>query len=169
MNKKPIIIALVGPSGSGKTTLSLYLQDNCGIPAICSYTTRLIRPGEVNGRDHWFVSPGHPIPRKPLAYTFFGGNHYWAETAQVDGLRCCTYVIDERGLIELQEKWGDRYEILSVRIERPNREDISEERKKRDEGRSQYDVDLYDIILCNDTDLHNFIKTAVTTIATFIY
>ena len=166
---KPIIIALVGPSGSGKTTLSLYLQEHCGIPAICSYTTRPMRPGEINGRDHWFVGHDHPIPESPLAYTFFGGNHYWTETSQVQGHKFCSYVIDERGLIELKEKWGDQYEILSVRIERPNREDISDERKKRDKDRISFDIDLYDIVLHNGADLSSFLKTAVTTIATFIY
>ena len=57
---KPIIIALVGPSGSGKTTLSLYLQEMLNIPAICSYTTRPMRRGEQNGREHWFVEDCAP-------------------------------------------------------------------------------------------------------------
>lgn len=163
---KPIIIALVGPSGCGKTTLSLYLQENCNIPAICSYTTRPMRPGEINGRDHWFVGQNHPIPQKPLAYTFFGGNHYWTETSQIDGLKMCTYVIDEKGLIELREKWGHKYEILSVHIDRRVRDNIDTERILRDYER--VNIDNYDIMLDNDSDLESFLKTAVTTIATFI-
>lgn len=166
MNTKPIIIALVGPSGSGKTTLSLYLQEHCNIPAICSYTTRPMRPGEINGRDHWFVGHDHPIPEKPLAYTFFGHNHYWTETSQVDNQRICTYVIDEKGLIELQNKWKDKYEILSVHIDRPIRDEIDPDRITRDFER--VDIDHYDIMLTNDKDLNSFLKTAVTTIATFI-
>lgn len=163
---KPVIIALVGPSGSGKTTLSLYLQENCNIPAICSYTTRPMRPGEINGRDHWFVGHDHTIPEKPLAYTFFGGNHYWTETSQIDGLKRCTYVIDEKGLIELKERWSDKYEILSVHIDRKIRDNIDPERILRDHER--LNIEHYDITLYNDSDLESFLKTAITTIATFI-
>lgn len=171
MNEKPIIIALVGPSGSGKTTLSLYMQEKCDIPAICSYTTRPIRSGEVNGREHWFVDFSHPIPEKPLAYTFFGGHHYWTSPEQVtnNGHKYCTYVIDEKGLLELKDKWSDQFEILSVYIDRPYTGDIDAKRAKRDVERINLDVDNYDIILYNDKDLKSFLTTAITTIATFIY
>lgn len=165
---KPIIIAIVGASGSGKTTLSLYLQQHSGIPAICSYTTRPMREGEINGRDHWFVDHSHPIPQNPLAYTFFGGNHYWTELSQIKA-KFNSYVIDEKGLIELKNKWGHLFEILSVYVERTNLTNISEERKQRDLDRVQIDPDLYDIILYNDSDLESFLSTAISTIATYIY
>lgn len=169
MNDKPIIIALVGSSGSGKTTLSLYLQELCDIPAICSYTTRPMRPGEINGRDHWFVGHDYQIPQNTLAYTFFGGNHYWTTPEQVinSERNICSYVIDEKGLIELQDKWSDRFKILSVYIERPNN-DTEAERTDRDKERITIASDRYDIILNNDKDLNTFLKTAVTTIASFI-
>lgn len=104
--KKPIIIALVGASGSGKTTLSLYLQDKLAIPAVCSYTTRPMRPGEVNGREHWFVTEAEyermAATESLLAYTKFGGYHYWTLESQVAKNLITTYVIDEKGLIELK-------------------------------------------------------------------
>ncbi len=165
---KPIIIALVGASGSGKTTLSFYLQEHDGIPAVCSYTTRPMREGEINGRDHWFVGHDHPIPEKPLAYTFFGGNHYWTDPAQITA-PITTYVIDEKGLVELKEKWGDKYKIVSVYIKRPNLHEIDENRKQRDLERMTLDIDLYDIVLYNDKDLDSFLTTAFTTIAKFIH
>ena len=52
---KTKIIAIVGPSGSGKTTLAEYFQRQFCIPTIVSYTTRPMRAGEANGREHWFV------------------------------------------------------------------------------------------------------------------
>lgn len=165
---KPIIIAIVGASGSGKTTLSLYLQEHEGIPAICSYTTRPIRDGEVNGREHWFVDQNYPIPQNPLAYTFFGGHHYWTCPSQINS-KVVSYVLDEKGLLELQKKWRTQYEILSVYIHRPNRDDIDEERKQRDLDRINIDIDLYDIILYNDKDIESFLQIAFSTIATFIY
>lgn len=163
----PIIIALVGASGSGKTTLSLHLQSNKDIPAVCSFTTRPMREGEINGRDHWFVSHEHPIPEKPLAYTFFGGHHYWTEPAQITA-PITSYVIDEKGLIELKKKWSDKFEIVSVYIERPDLNEIDECRKLRDLERLRLAPDLYDIILYNDTDLNSFLTNAVSMIATFI-
>lgn len=165
---KPIIIALVGASGSGKTTLSLHLQEHNGIPAVCSYTTRPMREGEINGRDHWFVGSDFKIPENPLAYTFFGGYHYWTAPAQINS-KITSYVIDEKGLIELKSKWGDKYEILSIYIERPNLNGIAEDRKHRDLERVSIDLDLYDIVLHNDSDLTSFLSTAVSTIASYIY
>lgn len=161
---KPLIIALVGPSGCGKTTLSLYLQEKLAIPAICSYTTRPMREGEQNGREHWFVKECDVPHESMLAYTFFGNHHYWTTTSQIDSLSVCTYVIDEKGLIELQNRWGDRYDVLSVYIHRSNLQNIEASRKSRDVERVDYGMENYDIILHNNKDLKTFIITAVSEI-----
>ena len=80
---KPLIIAIVGASGSGKTTLSKLLEEQCGIIPIVSYTTRPKRIEETNGVEHWFVSEDEmPARNLMLAYTVFGGYHYWATHAQ---------------------------------------------------------------------------------------
>jgi guanylate kinase len=50
------IITLTGPSGSGKTTLLNELVANHGFQGIVSHTTRKPRPGEIEGRDYYFVS-----------------------------------------------------------------------------------------------------------------
>lgn len=48
-----------GPSGAGKTTLAdRLLASDPLIRRSISTTTRLPRPGEVEGRDYYFVSPG---------------------------------------------------------------------------------------------------------------
>ena len=74
---KSTILAIVGPSGSGKTTLAEHLKDKLNIPVIVSYTTRPIRDGEIDGKDHHFVSEQDMPPHeKMLAYTKFGGYHY---------------------------------------------------------------------------------------------
>lgn len=51
------VLVISGPSGVGKTTLMNYLvsvDPNIFVPI--SYTTRAPRPGEVNGKDYFFIS-----------------------------------------------------------------------------------------------------------------
>ena len=50
------IIALIGKTASGKDSAARFIKGVCGIPQIVSYATRPIREGEVNGREHYFVS-----------------------------------------------------------------------------------------------------------------
>ena len=96
---KPIIYAVVGASGCGKTTATKIMEDY-GIPSLVSYTTRQIRADEVNGREHWFVTDNDIPPKKRmLAYTYFGGKHYWTTIDQIDSKSGCTYVIDEIALM----------------------------------------------------------------------
>lgn len=49
------IVTLTGPTCSGKTTLQKKLQDE-GLSGIVSFTTRIMRQGEVEGKDYYFLS-----------------------------------------------------------------------------------------------------------------
>lgn len=49
-------IILLGASGSGKSTIENELSTHHGFKKIISYTTRQPRPGEVNGKDYYFIS-----------------------------------------------------------------------------------------------------------------
>lgn len=52
------LIIVSGPSGAGKSTVLRGLRERCELPLqlSVSYTTRAPRPGEVNGREYFFVS-----------------------------------------------------------------------------------------------------------------
>ncbi len=51
------MFVISGPSGSGKTTLARKVVEELeGLEFSVSYTTRPPRPGEVDGRDYFFVS-----------------------------------------------------------------------------------------------------------------
>ncbi len=57
MNPAPVIV-VTGPSGAGKGTLiSELLRRVPQLEHAVSATTRERRPGEVDGREYWFLSP----------------------------------------------------------------------------------------------------------------
>lgn len=66
MSERGVLVIVSSPSGAGKTTLTRRLlaefggkpaDQPGGLEFSVSYTTRPIRPGEVDGRDYHFVSP----------------------------------------------------------------------------------------------------------------
>ncbi|MGN0930335.1 MAG: guanylate kinase [Thermoguttaceae bacterium] len=56
--KRGKVIIISGPSGVGKGTLVKKLLNESPFPIVLSVsaTTRTPRPGEVNGREYWFIS-----------------------------------------------------------------------------------------------------------------
>ncbi len=55
--RRGLMFVLSSPSGAGKTTLSRrLLASEEGVAMSVSVTTRPMRPGEVEGRDYYFVS-----------------------------------------------------------------------------------------------------------------
>ena len=58
MKREGLIIIISAPSGAGKTTLCGELLKRFPLQESISYTTRLPRAGEVDGKDYFFVSPG---------------------------------------------------------------------------------------------------------------
>lgn len=76
MRGTPLIIS--APSGAGKSTLCKMLRAEFpGIGYSISCTTRPMRPGEVEGRDYFFISPAEFEKMRK-------GGHF-AETATVHG------------------------------------------------------------------------------------
>jgi guanylate kinase len=133
-----MIILLIGKTASGKDTIAGMLKE-MGIPQIVSYTTRPIREGEVNGREHWFVNNEEMdklVEEGVLAYDTVGKYRYCAK-APVDGDWVYTinpnaiesvksvyhnchsiYVnLDEKTIRERALKRGDKVEELEDRLE----------------------------------------------------
>jgi guanylate kinase len=153
MKKKPVVLAIVGSSGSGKTSISLRLRDIYKIPPICSYTTRPIREGETDGVEHFFVTEDQMPPREAMcAYTFFGGYHYWTALSQFDSVKLCTYVIDEKGLLEMIEKYSDRFDIIKVKVVCGNIQ-VDQARLQRDDDRICLEDNFYNFIIHNNSTL----------------
>lgn len=169
---KTMILCLVGPSGSGKTYMSKFLSENHNIPYLVSLTTRPIREGEVNGVDHWFITPERMEEIKQsndmLAYTKFGDYEYCALHSDVEKFDMCTYVVDEDGLIMLREKFKDRYYIVAIYIDMDEKNrlahGVSQERIDRDKKRKLLPPEEYHLILQNNGTLEEF-ETAIINIA----
>lgn len=163
---KPLIICIVGASGSGKTTASMILQEQFGWNAIVSYTTRPMRKGEKNGRDHWFVKKDQIPPQNRMcAYTQFGGYEYWTEWNQFLTLFPSVYVIDEKGLVNLQNKESTPFPftLVTIKIKRDNLEEIDEKRKERDNERINIPDELYDYVINNNGSMEEFRTTLYLT------
>ena len=57
--RRGMLLVISSPSGAGKSSLSRRLVEaNERLVLSVSATTRGPRPGEVDGREYWFVSPG---------------------------------------------------------------------------------------------------------------
>ncbi|SDD69929.1 guanylate kinase [Kordiimonas lacus] len=57
-SRRGLMLVMSSPSGAGKTTLTRrLLEDDKDVVMSVSATTRPPRPGEVDGKDYYFVSP----------------------------------------------------------------------------------------------------------------
>lgn len=165
---KPKIIAMVGPSGAGKTFAAEYLKKELGISVIVSFTTRPIRIGETNGVEHFFVEEAEMPPQNQmLAYTKFGGHHYWAEVRQALKNDRCIYVVDEKGLLYLMDNFSHNFEVIPVLIKRDVKRlssEISIDRIKRDDSRINIEDNYYQYVIVNDGTLEEFKEKLLSTI-----
>jgi guanylate kinase len=59
VERRGLMFVLSSPSGAGKTTLSrMLVAETPALQMSVSATTRLMRPGETNGKDYYFVDQG---------------------------------------------------------------------------------------------------------------
>ncbi len=133
VERRGLMFVLSSPSGAGKTTLSRLLIDRVpGLKMSVSATTRPMRPGEVDGRDYWFVDPSRfeSMVRQDelLEWANVFDHRYGTPRAPVEAALSAgqdmLFDIDWQGTQQLREKAGE--DVVSVFILPPSAADLEQ-------------------------------------------
>ncbi len=116
VERRGLMFVLSSPSGAGKTTLSrMLIERTPGLKMSVSATTRPMRPGEVDGRDYFFVDK-----TRFEAMAKQGELLEWATV--FDNRYDVLFDIDWQGTQQLREK--ARADVVSVFILPPSAADL---------------------------------------------
>src|SRR5215207_994246 len=129
--RRGLMFVLSSPSGAGKTTLARELMSKtAGLQMSVSVTTRPMRPGEVEGRDYFFIDKrrfdamvknNELLEHAPVFDHFYGTPRAPVEAALSAG-RDVLFDIDWQGTQQLREK--ARQDVVSVFILPPSAADL---------------------------------------------
>jgi guanylate kinase len=112
MSPKPVFV-ITGPSGAGKGTLIAALVDRLPeLEVAVSATTRPQRPGEVEGREYYFLSEDDFLRRAAagelLEHVEFVGGRYGTLSSEIDRIaghgRVCVLELEIEGGLDVQER-----------------------------------------------------------------
>lgn len=138
IGRRGLMLVLSSPSGAGKTSIARRLLDeDDNIEMSISATTRKRRPGEVEGRDYYFVDKDsfHIMinNRDFLEYAKVFSNYYGTPNAPVmDALamgRDVLFDIDWQGTQQVAD--AKREDLVSVFILPPSTRDLEKRLKSR--------------------------------------
>ena len=169
MQEKGKLIVISGPSGAGKSTVVFKAIE--GREDVCfstSVTTRKPRPGEVDGREYFFVDPDRFKEMvendELLEYAEYVANSYGTPRAYVEekinaGLNVLLD-IEVQGARQIHEKMPDAVKIFIIP---PSLEELEKRLKGRGtdteraiearliRARQEYqEADFYDYLIIND-------------------
>ena len=131
VDRRGLMFVLSSPSGAGKTTLSrMLIERMAGLKMSVSATTRPMRPGEVDGRDYFFVDKvrfeqmvkqGELLEWATVFDNRYGTPRVPVEAALSAG-QDVLFDIDWQGTQQLREK--ARADVVSVFILPPSAADL---------------------------------------------
>lgn len=155
LQRRGLMLVLSSPSGAGKTTLSrLLLASEPDLTMSVSATTRPMRPGEIEGRDYYFISESEFITRRDqgeyLEHAHVFGNYYGTPAHRVENslntARDVLFDIDWQGTQQLKERAGK--DLVSVFILPPSRGELH----KRLATRAQDSADVVSARMARASD-----------------
>ena len=124
LNNRGLLVVISGPSGVGKGTVrkALFEMPKHNLTYSISMTTRKMRPGEVDGKDYYFVSKeefeGKINDGKFLEYAEFVGNYYGTPldkvNEQLDAGNEVVLEIEVEGAQQVKQKMPDCVMIFIV-------------------------------------------------------
>lgn len=170
LNDKGLLVVLSGPSGVGKGTVrkALFEMPDQNFVYSVSMTTRKMRPGEVDGKDYYFVTKEEFEKRiengEFLEHAEFVGNYYGTPLDKVnEQLNLGKEVILEievEGALQVREKCKDAVFIflappgrkaLYDRLKRRGTESEEVIRERIDKANREFKLAFkYDYIVIND-------------------
>ena len=145
ITRRGLMLVLSSPSGAGKTTISRrLLEAEPGVTMSVSATTRPRRPGEVDGRDYFFVDPtefslmvnrGELLEHAKVFWNYYGTPRAPVEAALKAG-RDVLFDIDWQGTQQLQD--SAPRDLVSVFVLPPTTREL--ERRLRSRAQDPDDV-----------------------------
>jgi len=183
------LIVFSAPSGSGKTTIVRHLLNDTDLPLAFSIsaTTRKPRPGEVDGKDYYFLSV-EAFKERIAKDAFveweevYEGVFYGTLKTEIERIwnahRAVVFDIDVEGGISIKQFFKEK--ALTVFVQPPSIEDLRNRLESRNtESHEQLEVRInkaskelqksteFDTILIND-QLEKALKEAEQIVAQFL-
>ena len=115
------MFVVTGPSGAGKGTLIRALVERVpGLEVAVSATTRPQRPGEIDGRDYYFLSEsaflGKASRGEFLEHVEFAGGRYGTLASEMERIgaagRTCVLELEIEGALDVQERVPDAVSVF---------------------------------------------------------
>ncbi|MBN2714089.1 MAG: guanylate kinase [Planctomycetes bacterium] len=169
MRRRGLLIVLSGPAGSGKSTLADQLMaEDPDIVRTVTATTRKPRPGEVDGKDYFFITEDEF--KKGIAkgdfveHNEFNGNYYGTLRSELEKLlqqdKIVVLVIDVNGSMQIRKSYPNAVHIfllpptpkdLRQRLCGRGTECVSDIEKRLNIAKAEIDyLETYNFIVIND-------------------
>ena len=170
LNKDGVIVILSSPSGAGKTTLVKKISSLTDFTISVSYTTRIPRINEVNGKDYFFINRDqfNDLVKKDelLEYANVFDNYYGSSKKKVFNLlkkgQNVIFDIDWQGAKQIKNK-NLNFKLLTFFILPPSKKTLKSRLTEREnnnqsvifERMKKFDNDIkhwveYDYVVIND-------------------
>jgi guanylate kinase len=163
------LFILSAPSGTGKTSLTkALLRVNINLWLSISYTSRPIRPGEVEGHDYYFVERkvfeqmlgnGEFIESAEVYGNLYGTSQKWINET-IDSGKDVLLEIDSQGAQQVRKIFSNvvsifvlppSLEVLESRLEDRNQDSKEVIAKRMDAAKEEIShVSEYDYVIIND-------------------